>query len=163
MDQPQTTSTYQPICPLCEAATLQPAGQNSARCSSCGCLLHGDILETLRQIDNLPDVFGDHACECGHPEMRRLPDGVFRCPACGSEVLPITPSLEYWKQIGHSEAYWCGWTDGRFGEIADFTHNAQLAAWDSASDRLDYYQGHRSGRADRQARESKALKHRLDA
>jgi rRNA maturation endonuclease Nob1 len=31
-----------------------------------------------------------HACkECHHSEMRLLPDGVFHCPACGSEVLPI--------------------------------------------------------------------------
>ena len=29
----------------------------------------------------LPFVWG---CEYGHPEMRRLPDGVFHCPACGS-------------------------------------------------------------------------------
>ena len=26
--------------------------------------------------------------ECGHPEMRTLPDGVYHCPACRSEVLP---------------------------------------------------------------------------
>jgi ribosomal protein L37AE/L43A len=31
------------------------------------------------------------ACECGHPEMRRLPDGVYWCPACGSEVPPVSP------------------------------------------------------------------------
>lgn len=31
----------------------------------------------------------DRRDACGHPEMRRLPDGVFHCPACGSEVLPI--------------------------------------------------------------------------
>jgi ribosomal protein L37AE/L43A len=36
----------------------------------------------------LPVSLGAHACECGHPEMRRLPDGVFHCPACGSEILP---------------------------------------------------------------------------
>ncbi|HEX2183234.1 MAG TPA: hypothetical protein VHH10_13200 [Rubrobacteraceae bacterium] len=34
-------------------------------------------------------LVGYHACECGHPGMRLLPDGVFHCPACGSEVLPI--------------------------------------------------------------------------
>jgi ribosomal protein L37AE/L43A len=26
--------------------------------------------------------------ECSPPEMHRLPDGMFHCPACGSEVLP---------------------------------------------------------------------------
>jgi hypothetical protein len=47
------------------------------------------MLETLRRISALPNALGSHACECGHPEMRLLPDGVFHCPACGSEVLPI--------------------------------------------------------------------------
>jgi hypothetical protein len=40
------------------------------------------------QIVALPDVAGKHACECGHPEMRSLPDGTFHCPACRSEVVP---------------------------------------------------------------------------
>ena len=47
------------------------------------------MFETLEQVAALPDAIGGHACECGHPEMRRLPDGVFHCVACGSEVLPI--------------------------------------------------------------------------
>lgn len=47
------------------------------------------MLLTLEQIVALPDALGKHACECNHPEMRRLPDGVYRCPSCGSEVLPI--------------------------------------------------------------------------
>lgn len=159
----KTTGFQQQVCPLCETAILQPVGQNSARCSSCGCLLHGDILETLRQIAALPDALGNHACECGHPEMRHLPDGVSWCPACGSEVLPLKPSLEYWKQRGHSEAYWCGWIEGRFGELVNFTCNYQLAIWESASDRLDYYRGHRIGRADRQAQKLKSLRHRQGA
>jgi hypothetical protein len=51
------------------------------------------MLETLRRISALPDAQGRHACGCGHPEMRRLPDGIFHCPACGSEVLPsVAPS-----------------------------------------------------------------------
>jgi DNA-directed RNA polymerase subunit RPC12/RpoP len=37
----------------------------------------------------LRGLLGSHACECGHPEMRHLPDGVFQCPSCGSEVFPI--------------------------------------------------------------------------
>jgi hypothetical protein len=49
----------------------------------------GSALETLRDIVGLPDALGVHPCECGHPEMRRLPDGVFHCPACRSEVLPV--------------------------------------------------------------------------
>jgi hypothetical protein len=42
----------------------------------------------VRQIAALPEVVGEHACDSGHPQMRLLPDGVYRCPACGSEVLP---------------------------------------------------------------------------
>ncbi len=77
------------LCPLCEAGELRALGRESARCESCGCLLHGTTLKILREIVGLPDALGSHACECGHPEMHRLPDGVFHCPACGSEVLPI--------------------------------------------------------------------------
>jgi len=47
------------------------------------------MLLTMVQIIALPDALGKHACECGHPEMRLLPDGTFHCPSCGSEVLPI--------------------------------------------------------------------------
>ena len=47
------------------------------------------MLLTLEQIIALPDAWGKHACECGHPEMRRLPDGMFHCPSCGAEVFPI--------------------------------------------------------------------------
>jgi ribosomal protein L37AE/L43A len=47
------------------------------------------MLLTLEQIIALPDASGKHTCECGHPEMRRLPDGTFHCPSCGAEVLPV--------------------------------------------------------------------------
>lgn len=164
MDKSHATSgpQYQ-ICPLCEAAPLRPVSRNSARCASCGCLLHGEVLQTLHQIASLPNALGDHACECGHPEMRHLPDGVFWCPACGAEVLPLEPSLEYWKRRGHSEAYWCGWIDGRFGQPVSFDCNERLAEWEAASDRLDYYRGHRAGRADRQRRTQRSLRHRQSA
>jgi ribosomal protein L37AE/L43A len=46
------------------------------------------MLLDLRRIAALPDALGAHPCECGHPEMRRLLDGVYHCPACGAEVLP---------------------------------------------------------------------------
>jgi ribosomal protein L37AE/L43A len=77
------------LCPVCQAGELHPLGGDCARCSSCGYTLCEGMLLTLEQIVALPDAFGKHACECGHPEMRRLPDGVYRCPSCGSEVLPI--------------------------------------------------------------------------
>ena len=77
------------VCPICEAGALRALGRESARCESCGCFLGGTSLEILREIVGLPDALGSHACECGHPEMHRLPDRVFHCPACGSEVLPV--------------------------------------------------------------------------
>jgi hypothetical protein len=60
-----------------------------AGCDCCGRDVDGAVLRVLEQIVALPDALGAHACECGHPEMRRVPDGVFHCPACGSEVLPF--------------------------------------------------------------------------
>src|SRR5918998_4688037 len=82
------------VCPICEVGKLRPSDRNSMRCEPCGGRLSGPMLEELRRISALPDVSGSHACECGHPEMRRLPDGVFHCPACGSEVLPIKSILD---------------------------------------------------------------------
>jgi ribosomal protein L37AE/L43A len=77
------------ICPFCESGTLISFGYNLARCDSCRLPLVGSTLETLRDVISLPDALGSHPCECGHPRMRELPDGVFHCPACGSEVLPV--------------------------------------------------------------------------
>jgi hypothetical protein len=77
------------VCPLCQAGELQPFGGEGARCGSCGCVLGTAMLLTLEQIIALPDASGKHACECGHPEMRLLPDGTLHCPPCGAEVLPI--------------------------------------------------------------------------
>lgn len=79
------------VCPLCEASILKLINRDSARCDSCGGSLGGAMLGALREIVALPDALGSHACEeCKHPQMRRLPDGVFHCPACGREVLPLT-------------------------------------------------------------------------
>ena len=80
------------ICPFCESGLLVSRGPGFARCDSCGLPLLGSALETLRDMISLPDALGAHPCECGHPEMRHLPDGVFHCPACGSEVLPVEVS-----------------------------------------------------------------------
>lgn len=86
------------ICPVCDRDWLRPSGQDSVHCDSCSGVLSGAMLQTLRQLAALPDVMGSHACECGHPEMRLLPDGTFHCPSCGAEVL----SLEYGGQKGLS-------------------------------------------------------------
>ena len=79
------------VCSVCSSGELQHQGSNpSVVCGSCGCGLESAVLKTLEQIVVLPDALGKHACECGHPEMRHLPDKTFHCPACGSEVLPIS-------------------------------------------------------------------------
>jgi len=134
------------ICPFCATSTLRSFSRSIARCEECGGVLGGELLETLHQIAVLPTAVGRHACECGHPEMRLLPDGVYRCPACGCEVTPVSAGPSTWKSPDHTEAYWCGWLDSRYGEPACFTGNRRLAKWDDAADRLDYYRGHRAGR-----------------
>jgi hypothetical protein len=140
------------VCPLCEAGELRSTGQGSARCASCAGLVSGATLEALRQIAALPDALGGHACECGHPEMRCLPDDTRHCPACGSEVLPIDAHAAPSRPQEHGQAYWAGWVDGRFTERDSFVDNPSLAKWEAPSDRLDYYRGHRAGSEVRQAR-----------
>ena len=54
------------------------------------------------------------------------------------------------EKLEDSRAYWCGWIDGRYAELGCFTENRRLAEWEMASDRLDYYRGHRAGRETRQ-------------
>ena len=133
------------VCPLCEAGELRPVGNGAMRCGSCDGSLGGAILETLRRITDLPEALGSHACECGHPEMRRLPDGTHHCPSCGSEVLPIDAHVSLSEPDERGEAWWAGWMDGHVGERASFACNPNLAKWEAPSDRLDYYRGHRAG------------------
>ena len=85
-------------CPFCESGELTFLGLSFARCPSCGMPLVGSTLETLQEIVGLPDALGAHPCECGHPEMRVLPDRVFHCPACGSEVLASKALLTIGKR-----------------------------------------------------------------
>jgi ribosomal protein L37AE/L43A len=78
------------VCPACEIYPMQAVGMMQARCPECGFTLGGEMLETLLGVLALPEVLGAHTCEeCGHPQMRRLPDGVFHCPACCAEVTPV--------------------------------------------------------------------------
>ena len=81
------------VCPGCGCGQLQPPRGFLSRlleCDRCGCAFDNTIVETLKQIVALPEALGKHSCECGHPEMRRLPDGVFHCPVCLAEVLPVS-------------------------------------------------------------------------
>jgi hypothetical protein len=131
------------------------------RCETCGRRLSGAMLEILRGISALPDAVGAHACEeCGHPEMLRLPDGTFHCPACRSEVLPIDASSTPSRTDEHGSAYWAGWVDGRFEESGSFVDNPSLMKWKDPYDRLAYYQGHHVGSEARRAKSSRAPKAR---
>lgn len=85
----RASTAHSLVCPFCESGELVFFGPGFARCASCGLPLLGSALETLRDVAGLPDAVGRHACECDHPEMHLLPDGVFHCPACRSEVLPV--------------------------------------------------------------------------
>lgn len=146
MENANTTARRPPICPSCERNELHEFGDGAARCGLCGCVLEASTLQTLREISHLPDAFGGHACECGHPEMRLLPGGIYRCPACGSEVLPIDTPPVSWKSADHSEAYWDGWIDGRYRDQLRINDNPKLAKWEEPSDRVEFYRGHRAGR-----------------
>ena len=86
----RASTAHSIVCPFCESGEVASVGPGFARCGSCSLPLLGSALQTLRDIVGLPDALGAHACEeCGHPEMRLLPDGVFHCPACRSEVVPF--------------------------------------------------------------------------
>jgi ribosomal protein L37AE/L43A len=91
------------VCPACGHGKLETRGPDLAECDSCGCDVAGAVVRTLEQIVALPDALGEHACECGHPEMRRLPDGVFHCPACGSEVVPLESGAIHTTLVGNPQ------------------------------------------------------------
>ena len=114
--------------------------------------MSGVPLEALRRIADLPDALGRHAWECGHPEMRRLPDGTRHCPSCGSEVLPTDARATLSESDKRGEAWWAGWMDGHFGKSTCFACNLKLAKWEAPSERLDYYRGHRAGSETRRDR-----------
>jgi ribosomal protein L37AE/L43A len=77
------------VCPVCHLGELRSFGDRHARCGRCGNNLSTGMLTTMEQIVALPDALGGHSCDCGHPEMRLLPDGIYHCPSCGSEVRAI--------------------------------------------------------------------------
>jgi hypothetical protein len=90
-----TCSSEHLVCPACGYSVLRRRGFLSrwAECESFCCALDGITVGTLEQIVALPDALGEHACECGHPYMRSLPEGTFHCPACQSEVVHAGSNL----------------------------------------------------------------------
>jgi hypothetical protein len=82
--------------------------------------------------------------------MRRLSDGTYWCPGCGQEILSLEATLSLWEFRRKSEAYRRGWLDGYLrGEAGNRSSSAQLASWEGAHERLDYYRGHRAGSQER--------------
>jgi ribosomal protein L37AE/L43A len=79
------------VSPACERGRLRKGGafSRSAKCDHCGRAFDESVTRTLERMVALPEPVGEHPCECGYPEMRRLPGAVFHCPACRSEVLPV--------------------------------------------------------------------------
>ena len=144
-----SSNTNSIICPCCGINELERSATGVVGCSRCDRPIGTQVLKTLEQIVSLPDAIGSHACECGHPEMRHLADGVLWCPGCGSEVLPLSDSEMLSESGLMSEAYRCGWDEGLFGNMETLVRNKGLARWEDADDRLDYYRGHRAGRAAR--------------
>jgi ribosomal protein L37AE/L43A len=142
-----SSNTYSIICPCCGVDELERSAAGVVGCSRCDRPISTQVLKTLEQILSLPDAIGSHACECGHPEMRHLADGVLWCPGCGSEVLPFSASERPSESELMSEAYRCGWTEGLLGSTQSFVDNDGLARWEDADDRLEYYRGHRAARA----------------
>src|SRR5215213_2711014 len=88
----------------------------------------------------------------GRPRLRVRPSRDATTPRRSVPMSGLRPSSQpdqyapvSWKSPEHTEAYWSGWLDGRYGDPKKFTHNRRLAKWDGAADRLDYYRGHRAG------------------
>jgi ribosomal protein L37AE/L43A len=106
------------VCPACGRGELGNREHRLDGCDLCGCVFDGAIVGTLEQIAALPDALGKHGCGCGHPEMRSLPGGVFHCPACGSEVIPLEAGSILSEPAIRDEAF-------RFGCGHDRTGNGR--------------------------------------
>lgn len=91
------------ICPHCGVYELRPSGSAPVRCDPSARAIGLPFPRTLKQSVALPDASGEHASECGHPEMRRLPYGVFRCPAYGSEVVPCEAGAAHTTFAGNPQ------------------------------------------------------------
>ena len=86
---PTASGADEIVCPACGRGQLQPPRDFLSRLAECDHskrAFDNTVVEMLKRIVALPTALGKHPCECGHPEMRRLPDGIFRCPVCRAEV-----------------------------------------------------------------------------
>jgi ribosomal protein L37AE/L43A len=139
-------------CPHCERGQVQPEDPTLTRCPACGRAPEGWIVKMLEEITSLPDATGTHACEeCGHPQMRRLPDETFWCPGCGQEILSLEATLALWEFRQEGEAFRRGWLDGYLlGEATNLSSSTQLVRGQGVhEERLEYYRGHRAGSQER--------------
>ena len=132
------------VCPICETGGMKYLKSNLVFCPSCGRTATGAVLEALLWVVGLPDTVGGHTCWCGHPEVRLMLGGTFRCPACASESSPAEDDPDVGEVRGG--AYWSGWLDGCSGRDGNMAHNERFARCKDPLDRLDYYRGHRAGR-----------------
>lgn len=144
------------VCPRCEVGEISEEARDGdvVRCRFCGRSTRWELFDYLRKLVAMPSAPGLHPCECGHPEMRLLPDGVYWCPSCGSEVLPVRDNVTFPRAGKRNRAYWDGWIDGRFRESGSMAQNSRIARWENPQERLDYYRGHREGHAARAQGES---------
>ena len=132
------------VCPPCEVHNLEARDQSSAHCDSCGGLVSGAMLESLRRVTGLPEALVRHVCECGHPEMRLLPDGTHHCRACGSEVLPLSALPIDWRSCDRGEVYFVGWLDSCVAGSDSFVDYPNMPWWEDSSERLIFCRGHRA-------------------
>ena len=120
------------VCPVCGRGRLRPGGLLSrmAECDFCECAFDHTIVGMLKQIVALPEALGKHPCECGHPEMCCLPDEVFHCPACRSEMLPF-PSLNLLDRLRRGD----GWQHASESRAPARAHQTKkgLGGWRAAA------------------------------
>ena len=75
------------LCPFCGSGEIRAVNPSLARCTECGETMSHHFFDTFLEIRSLTEAEGEHACECGHCELRDLTSSVHsRCPSCGGEI-----------------------------------------------------------------------------
>ena len=123
------------VCPECEAGELpiKLYSLGVPQCDSCGQTFERAIFKTLKQIATLGEALGENSCEeCGHPEMHRLSDGAFICPACRSEML--LPNV---SDFSHYEPFKKKPIDARNLEVGGKSVLGRLLRWIMSSGEYD--------------------------